>query len=185
MKALSHKVRVQVMSLFSDFQPRTVTQLAERLGIPKSKVHYHVRELHRAGLLQLVETRERGGVIEKFYLPVDKSLRIQKSGQGSADLALSILQKQVGRAMVDEYLEAYQNAVEHAQEQEAGGEQTERVPSTNLGVLYLTPQGRQKMQEELRDLINRWEQEYGAATHAPDEDIWQFFISMVPKFKTE
>ena len=54
----------------------TVTQLAEVLGIPPNKVHYHVRELERVGLVRLVETREKGGILEKYYRPVARNFKV-------------------------------------------------------------------------------------------------------------
>lgn len=33
--------------------------------LARSDAHYHVRELERVGLVQLVETREKGGILEK------------------------------------------------------------------------------------------------------------------------
>ncbi len=54
----------------------TVTQLGERVGESPAKVHYHVRELERIGVVRLVETRERGGILEKYYRAVAKSIQI-------------------------------------------------------------------------------------------------------------
>jgi hypothetical protein len=45
----------------------TAKQIADHLKEAAPKVHYHVRELERVGLLRLVETREKGGVLEKYY----------------------------------------------------------------------------------------------------------------------
>jgi DNA-binding transcriptional ArsR family regulator len=57
----------------------TVTQLGEALGVAPARVHYHVRELERVGLLHLAETREKGGILEKYYRPVARTLDIRRS----------------------------------------------------------------------------------------------------------
>jgi DNA-binding transcriptional ArsR family regulator len=54
----------------------TVTQLGDLLGVAPAKTHYHVRELERVGLVKLVETREKGGVLEKYYRTVAKVLAV-------------------------------------------------------------------------------------------------------------
>src|SRR5689334_24250914 len=56
-------------------KPMTVTQLGEYLGEAPAKMHYHVRELERVGLVKLVATREKSGILEKYYRSVAKSFR--------------------------------------------------------------------------------------------------------------
>src|SRR5271165_541349 len=56
--------------------PLTVTQLADLVGETPAKVHYHVRELERIGIIRLVETREKGGVLEKYYRAVAKNVTV-------------------------------------------------------------------------------------------------------------
>lgn len=78
LRAISDALRIRIIDLLSR-QPMTVTQLGERLGIAPAKVHYHVRELERVGLLRLVETREKGGVLEKYYRTVASDYRVPPS----------------------------------------------------------------------------------------------------------
>ena len=49
MRAIADPLRQRIMQELLQ-QPRTVTQVAEVLGIAPAKVHYHVRELERVGL---------------------------------------------------------------------------------------------------------------------------------------
>jgi DNA-binding transcriptional ArsR family regulator len=57
----------------------TVTQLGEMLGQAPAKIHYHVRELERVGLIRLVATREKSGILEKYYRAVAKSYTATKT----------------------------------------------------------------------------------------------------------
>jgi DNA-binding transcriptional ArsR family regulator len=57
----------------------TVTQVGEMLGQAPAKIHYHVRELERVGLIRLVATREKSGILEKYYRAVARSLTASKS----------------------------------------------------------------------------------------------------------
>jgi DNA-binding transcriptional ArsR family regulator len=46
-------------------EPSSATRLAAELGLPRQRVNYHLRELERAGLVELVEERQRRGCTER------------------------------------------------------------------------------------------------------------------------
>jgi DNA-binding transcriptional ArsR family regulator len=56
-------LRRQLLALLD--QPDSATGLARRLDLPRQKVNYHLRELERAGLVELVEERRRRGLVER------------------------------------------------------------------------------------------------------------------------
>ena len=45
--------------------PDSATGLAERLGDSRQRLNYHLRELERAGFLELVEERRKGNCVER------------------------------------------------------------------------------------------------------------------------
>jgi len=47
-------------------EPDSAAGLARRLGIPRQKVNYHLRELEREGFVELFEERRRGNCIERL-----------------------------------------------------------------------------------------------------------------------
>jgi DNA-binding transcriptional ArsR family regulator len=47
-------------------EPGSATMLAGRVGLPRQKVNYHLRELERHGLVELVEERRKGNVTERL-----------------------------------------------------------------------------------------------------------------------
>src|SRR5213594_1082096 len=47
-------------------EPASATMLAGRVGLPRQKVNYHLRELERHGLVELVEERRKGNVTERL-----------------------------------------------------------------------------------------------------------------------
>ena len=69
MRAIADELRMRIMGLLAR-QAMTVTDIARLLQEAPGKIHYHVRELERLGLIQLVETREKGGILEKYYRAV-------------------------------------------------------------------------------------------------------------------
>ena len=47
-------------------EPGSASTLAERLGLPRQKLNYHVRALEAQGLVELVEVRSRRGCTERI-----------------------------------------------------------------------------------------------------------------------
>jgi DNA-binding transcriptional ArsR family regulator len=47
-------------------EPGSATMLAGRVGLARQKVNYHLRELERHGLIELVEERKKGNVTERL-----------------------------------------------------------------------------------------------------------------------
>jgi DNA-binding IclR family transcriptional regulator len=47
-------------------EPDSAAGLARRLGVPRQKMNYHLRELEREGFLELVEERRKGNCMERI-----------------------------------------------------------------------------------------------------------------------
>src|SRR6516162_2747016 len=78
LRAVADMLRLRIFEVLQQ-RPMTVTQWGEELGEAPAKVHYHVRELEKVGLLRLVETREKGGILEKYYQPIAREISVEKS----------------------------------------------------------------------------------------------------------
>ena len=73
LKALGHPLRLKVLQVLGESDgPLTNRELAARLSVDPGHLHFHVRMLHRAGLIELAETDGR----EKPYRPVAKHLKV-------------------------------------------------------------------------------------------------------------
>jgi DNA-binding transcriptional ArsR family regulator len=73
--ALAHPIRLRVLNLLQE-APRTNKQLAGALGVSPARLHFHVKELAKAGLINLVEERPKGGVLEKYYRAAARRFRL-------------------------------------------------------------------------------------------------------------
>ncbi len=73
LRTVADPLRIRIFEALAQ-RPMTATQVGEELQIAAPKAHYHVRELERIGLARLVETRERGGILEKYYRAVARNL---------------------------------------------------------------------------------------------------------------
>ena len=54
-------------------EPASATMLAARVDLARQKVNYHLRELERHGLIELVEERKKGNVTERLMRATAKS----------------------------------------------------------------------------------------------------------------
>lgn len=74
----THPLRVSIMEVLSlDDGARTLSpkELSQELQAPLSTVNYHVTELRRAGLLEIVGEEQVRGAIEHFYRATDGGKR--------------------------------------------------------------------------------------------------------------
>ncbi|MFB4313765.1 ArsR/SmtB family transcription factor [Actinomadura sp. 21ATH] len=53
-------------------EPASASELARRLGLPRQRINYHLRELERLGLVELVDERRRRGFVERRVRAVDR-----------------------------------------------------------------------------------------------------------------
>jgi DNA-binding transcriptional ArsR family regulator len=73
LKALGHPLRLKVLQVLgASDEPLTNRELAARLAVDPGHLHFHVRMLHRAGLIELVPAEGR----EKPYRPVAKHFKV-------------------------------------------------------------------------------------------------------------
>jgi DNA-binding transcriptional ArsR family regulator len=100
LKALGHPLRVRVLEMLGqegDWQ-LTNRELAQRLGVYPGHLHFHVRMLLKAGLIELAEADGRGR--EKPYRAVAKVFRVAPellAAGGASDLQAAMID-QVQRA---------------------------------------------------------------------------------------
>jgi len=72
-------------------EPGSATTLANRVGLPRQKVNYHLRTLEQHGLVELVEERRKGNVTERV-------LRATAASYVISPLALAAVQPDPDRA---------------------------------------------------------------------------------------
>jgi len=84
-------------------EPGSAASVAAKLGVPRQRIGYHVRELERAGLVAAVSERAHGGLVERL---------VQSSAAGYvvAPQALGPMAPDAA-AVTDRFSTAYQLAV--------------------------------------------------------------------------
>ncbi|MFI5527726.1 ArsR/SmtB family transcription factor [Kitasatospora sp. NPDC051853] len=87
LRAVSNLTRHRIMAVLR-FEPSTITQIADRVGIAKGSSSYHVRILEQAGLIKVVRTRKVRGVIERYYAMAARSIVLPDPGEGGPDVLM-------------------------------------------------------------------------------------------------
>lgn len=101
LRAVSNLTRHRIMAVLR-FEPATITQIAERVGLAKGSSSYHVRLLERAGLVKVVRTRKVRGVTERYYAMAARTIALPDPGVGGPDVLVRNAVADLEASPVDE-----------------------------------------------------------------------------------
>jgi DNA-binding transcriptional ArsR family regulator len=145
-RALTDPLRLRIAETLTD-TPMTVTQLGQQFGTAPARIYYHLRELERVGLVELVETREKGGILEKYYQTVARNLIASASLKRtiSSDDMIATLSQLLQQASLH-FLKA---AVLSQQEPEHGRKSVQLITKTH----WLTDEQFQSLMDQISALF--------------------------------
>ncbi|GHO47012.1 ArsR/SmtB family transcription factor [Ktedonospora formicarum] len=159
-RALAHPLRQRVLGLLTN-APYTNKQLAEMLQISPPRMHFHVRELQSAGMIEIVSQKPKGGVIEKYYRAVARVVRLAPETKETArdqELVESTLE-----ALRQEYIRA-------------SAYFQEPIPGTKFThELVRLSEDRLARIQELLDAVGR---EIYQALEDPERDTYEQFVAV-------
>lgn len=93
LRAVSDPLRVAIFRLLRE-REQTVKELCDILGESSTRLYYHVGELERVGLVRLVRTETKSGIVHKYYRSVSRFLNVptsllhEESGSPEAEAAV-------------------------------------------------------------------------------------------------
>lgn len=153
-KVISDPFRFKILVLFNkESGSLTVKQMAVKLKEVPSKVHYHVKELERIGVLEIVETKEKGGIIEKFYLPTAENFRIKKDIGILEDAEYEQASENLISIMHEDFMESMKNKAKGDKKQ------------LNYGLTYLTDEEFEELGELITGFIKSKKQRDNAKAY--------------------
>lgn len=148
-KAVTNPKRIAVLRTFGPNKPLSAKMIAQELGETPSKIHYHLKELLKNGILEVVETREINGIIEKLYLPTAKKITVEK------DL-LSVSEGE-GSVILQAVLDLLESTKTDLLELSDNTNVKNDSISMNSSVVYLTPEEKEEMIEQFIQLIDKYD----------------------------
>ncbi|WP_071392867.1 ArsR/SmtB family transcription factor [Bacillus tuaregi] len=77
LKILSDPMRVKILWEL-DHGALTGKMLSVKLGLPASKMRYHLTTLEQAGLVEIERTEIKNGIVQKFYRPIARRISLKK-----------------------------------------------------------------------------------------------------------
>lgn len=167
LKAVSHPFRMAIIKLFGvdPDEPLSVKMIAEKLNEPASKIHYHLKELEKIKIVEMVKTREINGILEKFFLPTAKKITIKKDVISSNENVPSAI-----RVAIDmlEYTKNKVQSLKNTENKSKGG--------AHLGTIHLTS-------EEVKEIANTIEEITKKYAKRDNEDTkpYEFLMLFYPQ----
>ncbi|MFO7548528.1 MAG: helix-turn-helix domain-containing protein [Acidimicrobiia bacterium] len=70
---LADPTRMEILERL--FEPASVGEVADDMGVPRTRLYHHVNLLEDAGMIRVVDTRRRGAMEEKIYRVTALSFR--------------------------------------------------------------------------------------------------------------
>ncbi|WP_026690929.1 ArsR/SmtB family transcription factor [Alteribacter aurantiacus] len=140
-KLLGSALRVKIISQLID-KPKTSKQVATDIGESPGNVHYHMKKLHDGGLVELVEEKKLGGVIEKYYRsvatrfhsPEDATDPVLSDDFNSKESSLTSIRLQLSPEQKTEFHEEMMTFLEKWVKRTANSERLEKTEEFSIGV---------------------------------------------------
>jgi DNA-binding transcriptional ArsR family regulator len=83
LRALADPMRIRILTETIE-EPRTVKQLAQSLGVPATRLYYHIKILQRHRMLRIASRRMVGSIQERSYLATARNWNPDPSLTASA-----------------------------------------------------------------------------------------------------
>ncbi|WP_043934374.1 winged helix-turn-helix domain-containing protein [Bacillus sp. EB01] len=87
-KLISTPLRVKIIYLLSE-QAMTAKQVADELGKTAGSIHYHIQQLFKGGILDLTETKENKGIVEKYYRSKATHFNLKERSEGTKQMGVT------------------------------------------------------------------------------------------------
>lgn len=171
LEILNNSTRLKILSNLEE--PSSVKAAAEAMGVPTTRLYYHIKLLEEAGLIEVVETRKVGAMIERLYQSVADTFRpgqalFEKSGD------LKRLAKVTADIVLDgARLDAETGLVRHLEAMAEGKKRSELPGTLSRSVRSMSPATAADFERRLEELIDEW------SSSDSDEDAEEYSLSIV------
>jgi DNA-binding transcriptional ArsR family regulator len=173
LKAIAEPTRAALIELLTE--PGTVTQLAEALQVPRTRLYHHVEVLQSKGIVERVDERRVGALTESVYAltarVIRPSARLLRSGDADERVAALL-------TLLFETTKVDLQRSHAAGEVELGAQ--EGAPRLGLGrsIAYLAPEQAAEFIRELGALVARFDAAHDSArADTPYALVWALYPS--------
>ncbi|WP_181346999.1 ArsR family transcriptional regulator [Thalassobacillus sp. CUG 92003] len=117
LKALSDPFRSELLLRLME-NPKTGQQLSELFSISRARIHYHLKELEKNELVEIVHKEEKNGIVQKFYQSVSSGFVPDPSLLPYSEMTETVRQMMV--SMLDQSKRRILSAPEESLEDPSG-----------------------------------------------------------------
>lgn len=119
LKSISNPLRVKIIHLIG-IKPLTSQMLSDELEVPRSKIHYHLKELEKNGLIEVVKTEQVRNFIQMFYQPIAQSIiaspdLLLKQNESNNNF-IKAFNVQFGESLAEEFYESLKQLCKNFEE---------------------------------------------------------------------
>jgi biotin operon repressor len=163
---MEHPLRLAILHAAS--APRSATEIAAGLGLPRQRINYHIGRLHRAGFLVPAGRRKRRGLFEQRYAASAQAYVLDPEVLGPVRARVDLIRDRLSA----EYLVALSAQIQSDLGQvvtEATG-QGKRVATMSISteIRFTSPEQRTRFARELERAVTRLVGRYAAPVRADD-----------------
>lgn len=179
LKVLADPLRLRIRELMTE--PTTVKQVAEALGIPPTKLYYHINLLEKHNLIVVVDTRIVSGIIEKHYQIAARSVRVARhllspgSKEGDASLLLTI--GSIFEDTKNDLLQSVNDGTAHL-------DADRNSAQVHTSRLLLTEAEAQDLTRRFNELIEEFKQKSRGHQQQKDKDTSRYYKMLLSLFPT-
>jgi DNA-binding transcriptional ArsR family regulator len=170
LKALGDPLRLRFLILLAD-GPSTVKEAAEALGVPPTRLYYHVKILERHGLIHVAGRRLVSGIEERTYRARAKNWTMAPSLAASAISTSGTLRAVMN--MVRAELEA---VLQERPDEPIASDASSPLPAVGLTQLALGPEELPEVERRIASLMD----DFGApiSDDAPGKQLYRMFFAV-------
>jgi len=163
---MEHPLRLAILQAAS--APRSATEIAAGLGLPRQRVNYHIGRLRRAGFLVPAGRRKRRGLFEQRYTATARAYVVDPDVLGPVRARADL----IGDRLSAEYLVALAAQVQGdlGQVMSEATRQGKRVATMSIAteIRFTSAQQRARFARALERAITRLVDRCAAPAQAPD-----------------
>jgi DNA-binding transcriptional ArsR family regulator len=105
-KLISSPLRIKIIYLLAK-SAMTAKQVAEELEKSAGSIHYHIQQLYKGGILEIEETKENRGIIEKYYR--SRATQFNLKGEEGKEKGESCSSMGINISLTEEELKGFQD----------------------------------------------------------------------------
>lgn len=154
-KAYSDPYRLKIITfLRNNGDAATVKEIADFFGEVPAKVHYHIKKLEKAGILELVRTKEIKGIIAKYYFLTAESFNIE--GEQIKTEAKQVYKSQILNIVTDYYDKSKEKIITTISNKTNTNNEENSI-MLNFRDIYITEDEFVELNYQIKDLLKKYE----------------------------